>query len=125
MFGIYHHLAIYHFQNYRPSDLADSLLVYCLLSCLHQDLFRSIPDALKFDLSEGEDSMKFKDRILHSHRKIRYVLKNQHLYRYSTLQDSTLDEETGIFLENQETPHPCFPASFFFFFKCCLLQMQT
>lgn len=74
-------------------------------------MLRSIPDAVKFDLSEGEDDMKFKDLIFHSHRKIRSVLKKTASLE---LQDSTLDEEAGIFLENQETSHPCSPTSFFF-----------
>jgi len=38
-------------------------------------MLRSLPDAVKFDLSEGKYGMKFKDEIFHSHRKIRYLLK--------------------------------------------------
>lgn len=44
-------------------------------------MLRKIPDAVKFDLSEGEDGVKSKDVIFHSRRKIRYILKVQHLCR--------------------------------------------
>ena len=59
-------------------------------------MLRSLPNAVKFDLSEGKYGMKFKDEIFRSHRKIRYLLKKQHLC--VELQDGSLDDETGTFL---------------------------
>lgn len=97
-------------ETFRPCRFFAGLL----LSILPSILLRSLPDAVKFDLPEGEGNcMKLKDLIFHSHRKNKVCFKKSSIS--VELKDSTLYEKTSTFLEKSRNYPPLFPNKVEFF----------
>lgn len=123
------YIATWLYITFRIKDL-QTLQILCWFTafypCLHQDMFRSIPDAVKFDLSEGEDGMKFKDPVFYKSQKNKTRFK-----KTASLQSCRIApwmKRLAHFWKTKKLPTLA-PQLFFFFFlsffKCCLLQMQT
>lgn len=108
-----------HLQSQRPSNPADSLLVYCFLSYVPSCSEASL---MLRSLSEVEgNSMDLKDLIFHSHSKNKVCSKkaaSQQSWRIASWK-----KRQAHFWKNQGTPHSC--SSTCFFFMCHPLQTQT